>query len=311
MPDKRDIPHLQDTIAWLLESQTPSIRYLTLTRVKGLPEKAPEVSATRHSISSSPPVTRILAAQRPEGHWMQAKHHYSPKYKSSHWSMLLLTELGLEPENAGLQKGAEFMLAKMEKELPYYLSGQKKGFGCFWGNWLRYQLYCGKGNDARVEQAIEFTCADLERGGQCRYNSNLPCAWGVARGLFGLVLIPESSRDEKVHHAIKAGIRFLLEDHDLLAADYPADRKPHPLWFSLSFPLFYHADSLFVLRVLKELNALDHPDAQKALGWLLEKQTRSGIWRGGSPFSDRTRPFMVKPDGVERWITLHALEVLT
>ena len=225
--------------------------------------------------------------------------------------MVLLTELRLEPENAGLQKGAEFMLAEMEKDQPYYLSRQEKGFGCFWGNWLRYQLYCGKGKDSRVKEVVDFTCGDLERGGQCRYNSDLPCAWAVVRGLYGLALIPESSRTEKVCHAIKAGIRFLLDDHDLLAADYPADNKPHPLWTGLSFPLFYQADILFVLRVLKELNALDHPNAQKALVWLLEKQTRSGIWRGGSPFIDRTRPFMVEPDGVERWITLHALEVLS
>jgi len=65
------------------------------------------------------------------------------------------------------------------------------------------------------------------------------------------------------------------------------------------------------LQVLKELNALNYPSAQKTLTWLLERQTSAGIWRGGSPLSDRTRPFMVKPDGVERWITLHALEVLT
>ena len=72
----------------------------------------------------------------------------------------------------------------------------------------------------------------------------------------------------------KQGIRFLLEDYDLLAANYPADQKPHPLWETLSFPIFYHADRLFVLRVLKELNALDHPGAQKTLDWLLEKQTQ-------------------------------------
>ena len=109
--------------------------------------------------------------------------------------MLLLTELGLKPENAGLQKGAEFMRTELEKDQPYYLSRQEQGFGCFWGNWLRYQLYCEKGKDARVEQMVEFTCAELERCGQCRYNSNLPCAWAVARGLYGLALIPESSRD--------------------------------------------------------------------------------------------------------------------
>jgi hypothetical protein len=310
---KQDIPHLQDTIAWLLESQTPSIRYLTMTRVMGLPEEAPEVSSARRFISTTPPVSKILDAQEPDGYWAFAKHVYSPKYRSSHWSMLLLTELGLEPDNPGLQKGAGFMLARIKEDQPHphYLRMQKTGFGCFWGNFLRYQLYSSKGNDTQVKRVVDFTCADLERGGQCPYNSNLPCAWSVARGLYGLALIPVSSRDEKVQNAIKVGIRFLLEDYDLLAANYPADHKPHPLWDSISFPIFYHADRLFILRVLKELNALDHPNARKTLDWLLKKQSTSGIWRGGSPLKDRTRPFMVKPDGVERWLTLHALEVLS
>jgi len=311
MADKRDIPHFEKTTAWLMESQTPSIRYFTLTRIKGYPENHPEVSAARRSIASSPPVARILAAQDPEGFWVQAKHIYSPKYRSSHWTMLLLPELGLKPDNTGLQKGADFMLATVQEGKTNYLRLHMTGFGCFWGNWLRYQLYCGKGMDPFTGQVIDFICVDLERGGKCRYNSDLPCAWAVARGLLGLALVPESSRDKKVENAIKAGIGFLLDDHDLLAANYPADHKPHPLWDTISFPLFYHADRLFVLRVLKELNALDHPTAQKTLAWLREKQTRSGIWRGSSPFSDRTWPFMVKPDGVERWITLHALEVLT
>ena len=310
MPEGHDIPHLEKTVAWLLESQTPSIRYFTLTRIMGLPEDDPEVNKARRSISAAPPVSLILAAQRPEGHWADAKHVYSPKYRSSHWTMLQLTELGLDPENEQLQKGADSTLAVVQEGKTNYLRLQMTGFGCFWGNWLRYQLYCGKGKDPFVGKVIDFLCADLGRGGQCRYNSDLPCAWSVVRGLYGLALIPEQSRDEKVRTAIQQGIRFLLEDHNLLKANYPADNKAHPMWDKLSFPIFYHADRLFVLRVLKDLKALDHPAAQKTLQWLLEKQTTSGIWRGGSPLAGRTRPFLARPDGVERWITLHALEVL-
>ena len=261
MPEKHDIPHLEKTTAWLLESKTSSIRYFTLTRIKGLPEDNPEVSEARRSISISPPVSLILAAQRPEGHWADAKHIYSPKYRSSHWTMLQLIELGLEPENQSLQKGADSTLAIVQEGKTNYLRLQMTGFGCFWGDWLRYQLYCGKEKDPFIGKVIDFLCTDLGRGGQCRYNSDLPCAWSVVRGLYGLALIPERSRDEKVRTAIQQGIRFLLEDYDLLQANYPSDSKPHPMWDKLSFPIFYHADRLFILRVLKELHALSHPGA--------------------------------------------------
>jgi hypothetical protein len=310
MAVQRPIPLLEKTTTWLLESQTPSIRYLTLKRIMGLAEDNPKVAAARDQIASSPPVSRILAAQDPDGFWANANHIYSPKYRSSHWTMLQLIELGLNPENASLQKGADFMLTKILGDQPYYLRLQERGFGCFWGDWLRYELYCGKGEDPFTNRVVDFICNDMINGSKCRYNSELPCAWAVVRELYGLALIPEDLRNEKVQAAIQSGIRFLLEDYNLLEANYPADQKRHPLWDKLSFPIFYHADRLFVLRVLKDLNALDHPGTQTTLDWLLEKQTQSGIWRGGSPLSDRTRPFLAKPDGVERWITLQALDVL-
>jgi len=306
---KIDIPHYHETIHWLLQSQTPSIRYLTMTRVLGMAEDDAEVSSTRQSIPISPPVEGILAAQHPEGYWERAKSIYSPKYRSSHWSMLLLVELGLEVRNPQLQRGAEFILQVIEKNPPHYLTREEIGLGCFWGNWLRYQLYCGRGAEPLVQEVIDFVCEDIQRGGQCRYNWNLPCAWGVARGLYGLALIPENQRSASVRKALDMGIRFFLEEYDLVKSNFPPRNRKHPLWNKLSFPLYYQADRLFVLRILKELKALEHPKAQEALTWLSSKQTKAGIWRGGSPFKS-SRPFLAGTEGVERWITLHALEVL-
>jgi len=310
MTNPRTIPHFEKTIAWLLESRTPSIRYLAMRNILGMAEGEAQVQAARQAIALVPPATATLKAQRPEGYWEQARHVYSPKYRSSHWSMLFLTELGVPPENAMLQKGAEFMLAAGENNPPWYLTRKVEGFGCFWGNWLRYMLYSGKNLDQRVQDVIAFVCADVERRGRCRYNSNLGCAWAVARDLFGLALIPPTERSAEVHTAIDTGIHFLLDEYDLLKANYPADNKKHPLWNSFSYPLYYHTDKLYVLRILKELNALAHPKAQTALDWLLTRQHKNGTWSGGSPFKS-SRPFLAAPDGVERWITLWALSVLT
>jgi hypothetical protein len=306
-----EIPFFNETTAWLMESQTPSIRYLTLTKLLGKPVSDPETSEARLAIGPSDPVKKLFDAQNPDGSWVQPRHIYSPKYRSSHWTMLLLAELAADPQDERLKKGSDFMLTWVQGNMPQYLRRTEAGFGCFWGNWLRYQLYCGKGGDAFSSEVIRFVCDDIERKGRCRYNADLPCAWSVARGLYGLALLPESQRDRAVKNAIQAGLHFLLDEHDLNLADYPAEEKSHELWFKLSFPLFYHTDKLFVLRVLKEHQSLDHPNAKKALEWLLEKRGKSGAWHGGSPFASRTRPFLARPDTVDHWITLHALEVLT
>lgn len=304
------VPQFDPTVQWLLESRTPSIRYLAMRHLLDLPEEDEQVLKARQAIALEPPGSAILKAQRPEGYWEQTRSVYSPKYKSSHWSMLLLSELGIDPYNENIQKGAEYMLGIRERNPPWYLMRQQAGFGCFWGNWLRYEVYCGKAEDSRVQEVIGFVCADLQRRGKCRYNSELPCAWAVVRELFGLALLPAEKRGKEIQNAINAGIHFLLDEYDVLKANYPADNKPHELWNSLSFPLYYHADVLLILRILKELNSLHHPNAQPAMDWLRAKQQKDGTWHGGSPFKLRSRPFLKAPDEVDRWITLQALTIL-
>lgn len=311
MEDVHSIPLFEDTTAWLLNSHTPSIRYLTLTALLGKAETDDAVTSARALISSCPPVTKIWSAQNEDGSWADPRHIYSPKYRSSHWTMLLLTELGVDPRDVRMQKGSHFMQRRIQEDNPQYLRRTEAGFGCFWGNFLRYQLYCGRGDQAFTRQVIEFVCEDIQRGGRCRYNSNLPCAWSVVREVYGLAQIPAAERSERVRAAIATGIRFIMDDYDLLTVNYPADHHPHELWEKMSFPIFYHADRLFVLRALKAAGGLGHPNAHKVKDWLMNKRTQAGIWRGGSPFSSSTRPFLIKPDTVDRWITLQALTVLS
>ncbi len=302
----------QETITWLLSSQTPSIRYLTLTNILKKPFNDPEVVSTRSRISSTNPVKAIFSKQDPGGFWVSSRHDYSPKYRSSHWTMFLLTELAVPPEFPAMQKGSAFLLNRNISSFPYSYKDEEEGlFGCFWGNWLRYQLYCGRLGEPSVQHVIRVACKDILRLGKCKYNWNLPCAWAVVRDLFGLALIPTDQRGAEVEKAIKRGIQFLIEDYDLLSANYPYKEKIHPLWFKLSFPLFYHTDILFVLRVLKELDSLDHPNVAQATKWLKEKQTRKGTWRGSSPFKSRTWPFLEKPDTPNHWITLQAATIFS
>jgi hypothetical protein len=83
------------------------------------------------------------------------------------------------------------------------------------------------------------------------------------------------------------------------------------MWRRLSFPLFYQADILFVLRLAAQLDALDRPGAQRALAWLEDRRNKQGRWRGASPFRSRTT-MEVAPDREEtdRWVTLLALGVM-
>ncbi len=306
-------PHSSDNpaISWLLQSSTPSLRWLTRKNLLDQTLLQPEARTDYQAIQTEGPVPSILGEQDPEGWWVYRRHYYSPKYKSTHWSMLLLTELDADPKLPGMQRGAEFMLSATEKEVKEHLQEKTQKYICFYGNLLRYTIHAGMLEDPRVGRVLDYISQDTDLYAfRCPWNGDLPCAWGAVRALWGLAAIPLAARTPQVQGTISAGLDFLLNGGTLVQADYPTPGKIHPLWSRLSFPLFYSADILFTLRLLKELDALDHPHAQEALDWLLARRTTAGIWRGASPYRRRTWPGLLGPDDQHRWVTLYALTVL-
>jgi hypothetical protein len=298
-------------IDWLLDSSTPSIRYLTLRQLQGWTDTDHDARDTRQEIMRSGPVPAILAHQAEAGNWSEERSYYTPKFVSTHWSMLLLTELAADGSDARLRRGAEYMLSATEDELGKVLSAESHGLSCFWGNLLRYALHCGFQDDPRVHHMVRYLVADgQDAGWRCGYNGDLACSWGCARALWGLAAIPPEQRSSRVQETIQRGIAWLLEDRRLIKADYPTSGRVHRLWSRLNFPLFYQADILFVLRLLAEFQALDHPDARPALEWLAGRRRRRGDWRGASPFRRRTWDSLADPQDINRWVTLHAATVL-
>jgi hypothetical protein len=291
---------------WLLASTVPSIRYLTRLY---LDQDDPGLT---REIMRTGPVPVILAGQTEAGNWAGEQSYYTPKYVSTHWSMLLATELAADGSDPRLQAGVEFMLSATREELQQESARGRYGLSCFWGNLLRYAAYCGFHNDTRVQAITHYLVQDsLGSGWRCRYNDGLACAWGCARALWGLAALPAMERMPKVRETIDQGVDWLLNGHDLVAADYPTPGRVHPLWFRLNFPLFYQADILFVLRVLTELGAGGHPGAAAALEWLAGRRMKNGRWRGANPFRLRTWAGTADGPDADRWATLYALRVLS
>jgi hypothetical protein len=305
--------HIDDRIGWLLDAETPSIVYQTRRDLRPPRSSPRELQKSKKRIMRTGAVPAILARQSKRGNWKIDHGYYGPKFYSTHWSMVLLAELGVDGEGRRFRRGAEYMLDATEKEVQDGLDRAIPDWSCFWGNLLRYALYAGMQDDPRVEKLIHHLSSILSDGlCVCRINGGNECAWGVVRTLWGFAALPEKIRTREANHAIRKGIRFLLEDHRLMVADYPFRPKTriNPLWFKLSFPLFYHADILFALRVLDELDELDHRGAHEALDWLETKRKENGSWKGSSPFRQRTWREMGAPEETDRWVTLQALRIL-
>jgi hypothetical protein len=308
---------MESLTSWLLASPTPSLRYLTYRHLLGYAESHSDVQTTREQMRTTGPIPLILSKQTPAGHWVSDDRMYGTKYIGTHWSMIVLTELAADPRDDHLRRGLEFMLAATEHN--HMLEGQFDktvpspevfGFTCLWGNLLRYAAYCGLADDPRVTRIGEYVARNLTAGQcKCHINDYLPCAWGAARSLWGLAALPQ--RSASIQRAIEHAVDFLLSsEHDLPAGRYPSRGGVHALWGKLSFPTFYQADVLFVLRVLGAVNALAHPGAHRALAWLDAQRQPDGRWHGNNPFQSRTWRISGDRQDIHRWVSLHAALVM-
>ncbi len=299
-------------IDWLLAAETPSIRYQTRIDLLGAGPDDPAAAADRKAIMTGGPVPAIFARQTPAGHWENEQSYYTPKYTSSHWSLMVLAELWVDPADGRFQRGVDFMLADTAGRLQQRLAENNLGFSCLWGNIMRYAFHAGRFDDPRAAALVGYAVRDLGNGHcRCEINSGHACAWGVARTFWGLAALPAGRRSPEVESALTDGVEFLLSQHNLTDADYPVPEngKISPYWFRLNFPLYYQADILFTLRVLGELDRLDHPGAQPALDWLEGQRSRQGRWRGRNPFGRRGWGLGDRQE-TARWVSLQAARIL-
>ncbi len=299
-------------IDWLLASNIPTIRFLTLSDLLGLAADDPAVVSARQAIATEGPVPQFYERQLADGCWGNARHYYSPKYRSTHWTMLLLDELSADGGNEQYRRGADYMLSAISDRMAHRQSSGEFGWSCLFANVLHYAVRAGFIEDPRLQDILRYVETDLGlRRCACAYNDGERCGWGVARSLWAAAAVPSDHRTPELQAAIDAGVSFLLEEFALHEANYPTgDGKPHSLWYRLNFPLFYQSDILFALRALADAGALDHPHAQPALDWLMSKRGKDGRWRGSSPFRKRTWAAMGGPEETDRWVSLQSATLL-
>jgi hypothetical protein len=187
-----------------------------------------------------------------------------------------------------------------------WIFGRDHGASCFVGNVVRYLATAGYGNDERLEPLVQRLVRDSKKfDAACWINGEQPCAWGYSRLIWGLAALPETARTREVQRTLRRGVEFLLS-YKMERGRYPTDTAPSYLWRQVSFPLFYQADVLFVLRAIDAAGAIDDDRAQPAIGWLLARQDARGRWGGRAPYAAR----MPSRVDASKWVTLQACTIL-
>ena len=273
---------------WLLEREDPPIRFHTLHDVLGRPLDDKDVREARSKIRDYSPVRKILRVRNRDGYWPPGETCYHPKWTSTVWPLMLLGEMGLDPDE-GVKAASERFLDQHQLQngafsCPSRLEKVRKKWEepCLTGNMVRTLLVFGYGEDPRIKKAIEWMPKDqLEDGG---WNCNYPekkvkhsSFMSTIEPLWAYSEIPRNKWTRKMKRSVDQGAEFLLM-HRIYKSDHHHWKHSLPFTTALHFPMYYYYDALHGLRVLAKLGYGDDERVQDAVHLILSKRTPQGKW---------------------------------
>jgi hypothetical protein len=334
----------ESPIDWLLEESNPSVRYFAMRDILGRSEDDNEVEVTRKTISRSVIVRKILDKQKPRGYWEEPDSPYLPKYKSSYWTILVLSRLGMGRTDEKVAKACEFLfqfqhgaggftshsrnsalreyeyLRQRGKKLPSqreFVSSLvfQEQLSCFTGNMAAALIRLGYADDLRVKKALDWLVRvqNKDGGWLCPYwkahvRDKHGCFMGTICPMEALGEVPGKNLTEEMRGAVSRGAEFLLM-HRLFQADHHDYETINQAWLQLSFPWFGY-DVLRGLEVLTKLGYVKDERLNDAVELLMRKRQRNGAWILENTPTGRMQANVEVKGQSSKWITLIALRVL-
>jgi hypothetical protein len=324
-----------DSLAWLLETDSPGVRYLAWRDLLDHPEDNAELCAARKAAHRQGPIAAILAEMDQAGYWVEPGPGYNPKYRSTVWSIIMLAQLGASlEEDKRIERACAYVLDQaLTPGGQFTTSGAPSGTAdCLQGNlcWALLELGCA---DPRLEVAFDWMARSVTGEGvapttdkqaavryyagkcgptfACGSNNKLPCAWGAVKVMLAFTRLPAKRRTPVIKRAIKHGIDFLFSA-DPAAADYPSgwSSKPSGNWWKFGFPIFYVTDLLQNVEVLIGLGYARDARLARAVSIVREKQDAQGRWSLDYDYTGKTWVDFGPKKQPNKWVTLRALRVL-
>jgi len=265
-------PKDDEAVDWLLEEDEPSIRYLTLTQILGRPEKDGEVKAAKKAIGKTGWAADILAKQKHGGWWVHGENLYRPKYLSTNWMLLILSDLGLTKEDPRIRSPAEAWRDRFAKEDGGFgADGSKRSHLCIAGNTTRALVKFGYEDDPKVRSGFEWLIDNQWKNGgwSCFGSGGNLDSW---EGMSAFAALPRDKWGKGYKTAVEKGAEFYLrKSMDQQGARY----EP---WYRFHYPVHYYYDLLVGLDFMTALGFGDDPRLEGAVSLLKSKRRPDGRW---------------------------------
>jgi len=326
-----------DSVSWLLEPDSPGVRYLALRDLMELPAEDAKLKSARKLAHKVGPIAEVLSHMEDAGYWVKAGSGYNPKYRSTVWSMILLAQLGASVyEDMRIERACKYLLDHALTEGGQFTaiaSGAPSGTAdCLQGNlcWSLMELGC---DHPRLESAYEWMARTVTGDGiapkeekdapiryfagkcgptfACGANNKLPCAWGGCKVMMAFGKLTAKKQTLLIKKAIKQGVDFFL-GVDPATADYPNGYTDRPSgnWWKFGFPVFYVSDILQIAEALSALGYGRDKRLANTMNLIREKQDEDGRWALEYDYSGKTWMDFGAKKKPNKWVTLRALRVL-
>ena len=310
---------MKSVMEWLAETSQPAIRYLAMRDLMGAGGR--ELREAWKEIPTRGWVEGILRERREGGYWVDKENLYRPKYFSTNWMLLALSDLGVTREFPWLAESAEMWRDTYARpDGGFDQPGSDKSELCLVGNTARALVKFGYEDDPKVGSAFDWLVRNQKPNGgwHCWGKNGVIDGW---EGMSAFAVYPRGRWTRGMKAAVDRGLEFYLERRLLRQGER------YDPWYRLHFPYHYYYDVLVGLEFITALDRGDDPRAAAAIRVLKQKRLKNGRWlmdavhpdylnAGKLPnwwqkYSHRLQPFSLEKAGMpSKMITLRSLRVL-
>lgn len=302
-------PTADEPIRWLLDGD-PSVRWQTLRDLVHASERT--VARERSRVARQGWGARLLREQDASGTWGGGL--YTPKWTSTTYTMLLLRDLGLPPDNRQAGRACRLLLDRGVQPD----GGISFGFcigseTCVTGMILSIAAFF-RCDDPRLRGIADHLLdAQMSDGGwNCERprgatHGSMHTTISVLEGL-RLLELQGGAGVRALHSAQQRGREFLLVHR--LFRSHRTGNLIKSEFTRFVFPPRWHYDVLRALDYFQAVGAPRDPRLSEAINLVRMRRRPDGRWPLPSGYKGRTYFELERTGAASRWNTLRALRVL-
>ncbi len=275
-------------------------------------------------------IETIFASQAANGCWKMLDEsnrnypvclHYSPTFKSTLWTLILLADLEHDPDDKRVQQPLNTIQEHFfdSKHGIFSLGSDHFPIPCLNGNMIYLDAYFNRSLSPKSVSVVNFF-SEFQRFDDGAYLEprNLFCSntscfgkhtcyWGVVKLLKGLSFISKEKRTEAAQELLDRCVEFVLL-HNVCFSSHSGSKYLSRDIDKLGFPCMYRSNFLEILWLLKREN-VSSEKISPAIQLLRSKQQREGNWNLEKKISNMSASVGAENKPNE-YITKRVLEVL-